>query len=249
MDFRGALLGETRAFGELVRSTDPATEVPSCPGWTFKDLFRHVSRGNWWAAQMVAERRTELLDPRQVRNGRPPRDLDAAIEWLNEGAQRVVDAVDSVGAAARVWTFIGPRPAGWWIRRRLHETTVHRADAALAIGSDFDIPPELAADALNEWMELVVVRARLSSPPLQRGQTLHLHATDSELGGVGEWTVTHEVYGLDWTHDHAKGDVALRGPAKDLLVALMNRGSVGDLGVEVFGDTALWDRWLETTKL
>ncbi len=253
MDFRGALLEETRAFGELIRSTDPSTEVPTCPGWTFKDLYRHVGRGNWWAAQMVADRRAEPLDPRQVRNGRAPEGPDRAVEWLNAGARLLIDSVDNAGPAAKVWTFLGPRPSGWWIRRRLHETTVHRADAALAVGSAFAIPPEWAADAVNEWIELVAVRARLSAPPLLRGQTLHLHATDPVLGGVGEWTVTSDVNGLDWTHDCAHGDdkagVALRGPVNDLLLALMNRRSVADLDIEVFGDTALWDRWLDNTKL
>ncbi|PRC61083.1 hypothetical protein C6A85_12760, partial [Mycobacterium sp. ITM-2017-0098] len=41
----------------------------------------------------------------------------------------VIDAVGRVGSE-RVWTFVGPKPAGWWVRRRVHETAVHRIDAA-----------------------------------------------------------------------------------------------------------------------
>ena len=134
MDFRAALLEQTRAFGDLIGTADPATPVPTCPDWTLKQLFRHVGRGNRWAAQIITDRRSEPLDPRDVRDGKPPDDPDAAIDWLNGGAQLIIDAVDRVGSDARVWTFLGPRPAGWWIRRRLHEATVHRADAALALG-------------------------------------------------------------------------------------------------------------------
>jgi uncharacterized protein (TIGR03083 family) len=78
VDFRAALIDETGAFGELIREADPATRIPTCPDWTIKQLFRHVGRGNRWAAQIVADRRDEALDPREVREAsrrtirRPP---------------------------------------------------------------------------------------------------------------------------------------------------------------------------------
>ncbi len=247
MDFRAALLNQTQAFGELIRGADQSTPVPTCPDWNLKQLFRHVGRGNRWAAQIVAERRNEPLDPRDVRDGKPPDDPDAAIDWLNGGAQQIIMAVDQVGSDARVWTFLGPRPAGWWIRRRLHEAVVHLADAALALGVDFDPAPELAADAINEWIELMVVQADRKSPPLERGRTMHLHATDAGLGPTGEWSIVNDEDGLSWTHEHGKGDVALRGPARDLLLAIVRRRSHADSGIEVFGDTAVWDTWLERT--
>jgi hypothetical protein len=50
-----------------------------------------------------------------------------------------------------------------------------------------------------------------------------------------------------WSHDHGKGDVALRGPAKDLLLAIVRRRTAAELGVEVFGDIAVWDSWLDHT--
>jgi uncharacterized protein (TIGR03083 family) len=247
VDFRAALLDQTRDFGELIGSADPSTPVPTCPDWTLRQLFRHVGRGNRWAAQIIADRRTEPLDPRDVREGKPPDDPDAAIDWLNSGVQLIIDSVDRFGSDARVWTFLGPRPAGWWIRRRLHEATVHRADAALAVGKPFDLSPELAADAISEWVELMTVQANPQSPPLPRGQTIHLHATDEVLGPVGEWTIVNDEDGVGWSHDHGKGDVALRAPAIDLLLAIVRRRTAAELGVEVFGDTAVWDGWLERT--
>jgi uncharacterized protein (TIGR03083 family) len=247
VDFRAALLEQTRAFGDLIRTGDPQTPVPTCPDWTLKQLFRHVGRGHRWAAQIVAERRAQALDPRDVRDGKPPDDPDAAIVWLNDGAQLIVDALDQVGSDARVWTFLGSRPAGWWIRRRLHEATVHRADVALALGVDYDLSPELAADGISEWLERVSVEAKRQAPPLNRGQTMHLHATDDGLGPTGEWTVVNDEDGVWWSHNHGKGDVALRGPAKDLLLALVRRKSAADVGLEVFGDTSVWDTWLDRT--
>ncbi len=247
MDFRAALIDETGAFGELIREADPATRIPTCPDWTIKQLFRHVGRGNRWAAQIVADRRDEALDPREVREGKPPDDPEAAIDWLNDGAQLILDSVDTVGADTPVWTFIGPRPAHWWIRRRLHEATVHRADAALALGTDYQLTPEVAADGIDEWLERIAVVANAESSPLDAGQTLHLHATDDGLGAAGEWTITGGDDGVAWSHEHGKGDAALRGSAKDLLLAIVRRQTAADGGVEVFGDAAVWDGWLTRT--
>jgi uncharacterized protein (TIGR03083 family) len=247
VDFRAALLDQTRDFGVLIRSADPSTPVPTCPDWTLKQLFRHVGRGNRWAAQIIADHRVHELDPRDVRGGKPPDDPDAAIDWLNEGAQLIIKAVEQVGADARVWTFLGPRPAGWWVRRRLHEATVHRADAAMALGVEYDLSPELAADGISEWIELMTVQAKREAPPVEKGSTLHLHATDGVLGPTGEWTIVNDEDGVGWSHEHGKGDVALRGPAKDLLLAIVRRRTAADVGIEIFGDTAVWDGWLERT--
>jgi hypothetical protein len=124
---------------------------------------------------------------------------------------------------------------------------VHYADAAIAVGAEFDPAPELAADAISEWIELMVVKADKHSPPVDRGRTLHLHATDEGLGPTGEWTIANDDAGLSWTHDHGKGDVALRGTVKDLLLAIVRRRAVTDLEIDVFGNTEVWDRWLERT--
>ena len=247
VDFRAALIEETAAFGELIRIADPAAPVPTCPDWTIRQLFRHVGRGNRWAAQIVADQRDEPLDPREVPEGKPPDDPDAAIDWLNAGAQLVVDSVDAVGAHTQVWTFIGPRPAQWWIRRRVHESTVHRADAAIAVGADYQLSASLAADGIDEWLERIAAESSAESSPLDVGQTLHLHATDDGLRTAGEWTITGTDAGITWSHEHGKGDAALRGCARDLLLAVVRRRTAAEAGLEVFGDTATWDGWLGRT--
>ena len=251
MDFRAALIDETRAFGDVIRTVDPTTwdqvQIPTCPGWSLLQLLKHVGRGERWTAQIVGERRLEALDPREVREGKPPADPDEAIAWLNAGAQQIIDAIDRVGSDARVWTFHGAKPAGWWVRRRLHEVTVHRADADLALGRDFELSPELAADAVTEWIDLATTQVDRHAPPLRRGLTLHLHATDDDLGPTGEWTIVHDEDGVTWSHDHTKGEVAVRGRAVDLMLAITRRRSTAEAGIEVFGDSAVWDEWLTRT--
>ena len=251
VDYASAYLEQTRAFGDIVRNADPSTPVTTCPGWSLEQLFRHVGRGDRWAAQIVRERLDQFLDPRSVEGGKPPPDPDDAISWLHGGAQRLVDAVEQSGVETPVWTFLGPRPANWWIRRRLHEVAVHHADAAIAVGSEFTLEPDIAADGITEWLERVVIQAgRGGAPlPLEGDNTIHLHATDSGLSEPGEWTIGVADGGIAWSHEHGKGTVALRGAATELLLALLRRIPVADTGIEMFGDDAVWQNWLDRTPL
>ena len=249
MDYALEFLEQNRAFGELIRGGEASAPVPTCPGWNLDQLMRHVGRGDRWAAQIIADRVDDYLDPRTVPNGKPPSDRDGAIAWLHDGAQRLIDAIDDVGAETPVWTFLGPRPAYWWARRRLHEATVHRADAALALGVDYSLAAELAADAISEWLERVAVQAGSNDValPLDDGQTVHLHADDPGLGAAGEWTIRADGNRITWSHGHDKGDVALRGGAVDLLLAVVRRVAVADTDIAVFGDASIWQNWLDRT--
>ncbi len=258
VDYATAFLAEIRAFAALYGDLSPeaveSTPVPTCPEWTLKQLLRHVGRGDRWAAQIVRDRLDERLDPRTVEGGKPPSDPAAVASWLDDGARQLIDAVDATGPATTVWTFLGPRPADWWIRRRLHETAVHRADAAIALGvlsSAFTLAPDVAADGITEWLERVAVQAGHDGAPLplDDGATLHLHATDPGLGDAGEWTVRVEQGKIAWTHEHGKGSVALRGGATDLLLTILRRVPLADTGIEVFGENSVWTTWLDRTPL
>lgn len=248
MDYAAALLEQNELFGALTRDADPATPVPTCPEWTIKQLFRHVGRGHRWAAQIVRDRMNDYLDPREVRDGKPPSDPDGAIKWLHGSARAVLDAVAEVGADTPAWTFLGPRPASWWVRRRLHEATVHRADAALALGVPYDLAAPLAVDAISEWLDLLAARSKRADPAaLETGVTLHLHATD-DPDPAGEWLIRGAEDGLSWEYGHGKGTTAVRGRAVDLLLALLRRRPA-DAGVEVLGDQDVWTNWLARTPL
>ncbi len=183
-------------------------------------------------------------DPRQVADGKPPE--NGLVEWLHGGPTAVLDAVAEVGPDHPVWTFNGAKPASWWVPRRLGEALVHRADAALALGLDYTTDAQRAAECVSEWLELLAARkSEEADAPLAEGATLHLHATDDGLGSTGEWLVRGTGGGVTWEHGHGKGDVAVRGTATDLLLAVFRRRPSDS--VETIGDVAAWDRWLATT--
>jgi uncharacterized protein (TIGR03083 family) len=238
----------TAELGRIIDG-DLDRPVPTCPGWTFKQLATHVGRGHRWAAQIVATRASAPASTRDVPNGRMPDDPSQHQAWLAESADLVADAVTAVGDEP-VWTFTGPRPARWWARRRAHEVAVHLADAQLAVGRDVDLAPAFAADGVDEWLGLVM--ASTANPDQARalggdGQTLHFHAIDPGLDGMGEWLVTRTPSGIAVERGHAKADVAVRAPAARLLLLLTRRLPADDPGVEVFGEQALLTHWLEHT--
>lgn len=252
MDFAPALLAENAALADLLRDADLSIPVPTCPEWTLEQLMRHVGRGDRWCAQIVAEQSMDFIDPRTVDGGKPPAGRDNEIAWLQAGPQQLIDAVAATGAETPVWTFLGPRPAAWWIRRRLHEVVVHRADAAIALGVDYTVDPAVAADAITEWLERVEIQADEEGPaggdrPVADEHSLHLHATDPGLGDAGEWTILGRPDGIAVEQGHGKATVALRGPARDLLLAVVRRRTAAEQGLEVFGDAGVWDTWLART--
>jgi uncharacterized protein (TIGR03083 family) len=188
---------------------------------------------------------------REVPDGKLPDDRAEQGAWLRAGAARIADAVREAGSDL-VWSFTGPVPAGFWIRRMAHETLVHRADAQLAAGAEPEpvIETEIAADAIDEWLTLLTGGLGNSDEPakvLPAGAALHIHATDDGLGGRGEWMIRHGAGGLSVEPGHGKGDAALTGPAASLLLVLMRRRPVSDPAVAVYGDSAVVDGWLAST--
>jgi hypothetical protein len=105
------------------------------------------------------------------------------------------------------------------------------------------IDPELAADGVLEMLELFVPRFPGERFADVHG-SIHLHATDVE----GEWLVHLGPDGITFELGHAKGDVALRGAAADLLLWCWNRVPVDDR-FEVFGDQGLLDHWRATVVI
>lgn len=242
MDYAAAFVEENRLLATLAATADPDVPVPTCPGWSLRQLFRHVGRGDRWAATIV--RTGEPADPREVADGKPPE--GGLVDWMHGGPVAVLDAVAEVGPDRPVWTFTGTRPASWWIPRRFGEALVHRADATLALGLDFAVDAERAAAGISEWLGVVAARgADEADAPLDDGATLHLHATDGGLGPAGEWLVRGAGGAVTWDQGHGKGDVAVRGTVADLLLAVMRRRPSDS--VETIGDAAVWSRWLAKT--
>ena len=76
-----------------------------------------------------------------------------------------------------------------------------------------------------------------------------LHAADTEAGLAAEWLIELGTDGFTWRRGHEKATVALRGPLSDVLRVFYRRLPADSERVEVVGDAALRDFWLERVSL
>ncbi|MFB9689555.1 maleylpyruvate isomerase family mycothiol-dependent enzyme [Amycolatopsis plumensis] len=230
----------TAGFAAAVENADPDRRVPTCPEWPLRVLVGHVGQAHRWAASIVRTGPSPVPDPFDADPGTP----DKWSDWLNQGAADLEEAVKAA-ADTPVWTFFGPQPAGFWLRRMLHDTTVHHADAALAAGKSFTVAPDLAADAISEWLELLSDPVTASLKPgfaelRGTGQTLLLDPGE----GPG-WLITRTPDGVRWTRESRPADVTLTGPVADLLLVFTRRLPADR--VTITGDEALAAHWLAHT--
>jgi uncharacterized protein (TIGR03083 family) len=236
----------TETLAGLVHGEDLTRQVPTCPEWTLRQLATHVGRAHRWAAEITATRSAEFIPFRQVPDGRIPDDPALHAPWLRAGAAGLIEAVQDAGSDP-VWTFDGLRPASFWARRMAHETAVHRADAEIAVGREPEFEPDLAVDAIDEWLGYMsgigASDSRVAALP--DGAVLHVHVTDE--GVDGEWLVRRQGDSVTVQLGHGKGDVTVRGPAGRLLLVLLRRLPPDDPQVEVLGDAALLTGWLAGT--
>lgn len=225
---------------------DADAEVPSCPGWTLTDLARHTGTIHRWATTIVETRagaRVPLPDAAVSWDS-----AACCAEWIAAGGTPLLTALRKAGPLTDVWSWGPGRTSGWWARRVLHETTVHRADAELALGAgDPLIDPVAAADGIDEFL-FNLPSARRPYPhlaSLPTGASLHLHATDAD----GEWLIRFTDSGIDWQRGHEKATTAVRGPVTSLLLFTYGRRPVSDPRLVVFGDESLPALWQEKTAL
>jgi uncharacterized protein (TIGR03083 family) len=161
-------------------------------------------------------------------------------------------ALRSAGPLTDVWSWGPGRTSGWWARRMLHETTVHRVDAELASHVEPVIDAVVAADGIDEFVGNLPSRnlpsgnwSKRHLAELPAGKSLHLHGTD----GDGEWLIRFTGAGIEWERGHAKATTAIRGPLTLLLLFVYGRVPANDERLTVFGDEELLAVWQEKTAL
>ncbi|ATL25153.1 maleylpyruvate isomerase family mycothiol-dependent enzyme [Streptomyces formicae] len=248
-----ALVEQTTAFTEAVAGADWDAPVPTCPAWQLRVLVGHIGQEHRWMSDIV---RTGGASPvPDPHHAEPPADWRG---WLRDGAAGLVDAVWTVGADTPVWTFVGPRPARFWLRRATHDTTLHRVDAALHAAVPYRLPPRLAADAITELLQLLRLLALPAAEGLRptaaklrgQGETMRIVTTDvgTSPHTVTAWLVTRTPEGLTWQSDTGGvADVEVSGTAQDLLLVLARR--LPPTRVSVDGQAALLHHWLEHSLL
>ena len=237
-------VAEIRHLADVCRGADPATPVPSCPAWDLAELLRHIGTVNRWAATMVEQRSQERLG-RDEMTWDVPDDPSALADWVGEGADFVEARFRGVDPDAAMWAWGWPKNAGFWPRRMVHETAVHRADAELALGRQPVFDAEVAVDGVEELLDNLP-------------QAAYFRPTVAELKGDGQllafltpeasWAIPLQPDGFSWVRDEVQGDASLvMRSASDLLLTLYGRRRPAP--GEITGDASLIEHWLKHSEL
>jgi uncharacterized protein (TIGR03083 family) len=234
------------AMAAVARRADLALPVPTCPQWSVARLVKHTGIVHRWATHIVSTRSSTAVDQRDVEAGLPAAEAGYS-DWLAAGAGPLAAALRSAGPDAAVWAWGTEQRSGWWARRMLHETTVHRADAEVAVGVVPDIDPVVAADGIDEFLANLPTARRPSQQlaSLPSGKSLHLHATDAD----GEWLIRFADGTVTWSRGHEKATAAVRGPVSSLLLFTYGRIAGSDPRLAVFGDPSVLEAWQEKMTL
>ncbi len=226
MDYVSSIHQDGELFYATALAADPSFGVPCCPGWRIVDLVWHLGEVHWFWATGIEMRAT---DPGQIELKKPtrPRTYEGVVGWGRSQLDRILKILESTPDDAPVWTWAlnaSDHTVGFIRRHQVQETAVHRWDiqSAARDSAPDQIDPETASDSIDEFLTISLPWAVNESKPLSG--SVHLHATDV----TGEWFIER-----DGTIDrgHATADVAVRGTASDLLLALYERIPVDGLDV------------------
>lgn len=227
---KGQYLDALTADGEalaVAAGRDLEASVAACPAWNVARLVAHMGRIHRWAEAMVRTGARERIE-----RGRMPQAPvgPALLPWYREGVTALVGTLRAAGPTTPVWSWAEPNTAEFWVRRQAQETSVHRWDAERATGDPTAIAAGLAADGIDELLDIFVRSKR----PSDRGPSgrIRLRASDLDRG---------------WELATDGGQVNASGTASDLLLVLWNRIEPNRL--DVAGDSALLTRWQEDVRI
>jgi uncharacterized protein (TIGR03083 family) len=234
-----------RREGDLTARTleavsDWEAPVPTCPGWTVRELAHHLGRVHRWAALIVGERRADPPDEETEGEriwGTMPADDDLS-GWYRDANATLVETLRRAPADLVCWSFLpAPSPLAFWARRQAHETAIHRADAQAVTGDPDGVDPAFAVDGIDELLLAFYGRPR-NRVTTDEPRTLAITAGDADTS----WIIH---FGPDGAHPRrgaqAGADCEVRGSASDLYLALWNRRPLEPL--RTAGDPALVDLW------
>ena len=193
-------------------STSPCR---AAPGWTVADLVDHVGEVvDFWGA--IASGRAPSPDDYERPPNPGPKDL---IGWYRELLDATMAELDGVDPATPRWNWTGcdqnagvdHPPDGQRDRGPLPGTGSRG-------GAPDPLRQPIALDGVDEFFDVFAPlwAKRLDGPV----STIHLHATD----GPGEWVADRRRGALDVERVHAKGDVAVRATASDLVPHALEPG-------------------------
>lgn len=237
MNHVAVLQTEGKRLSVAARAAGLHAPVQHCPGWTVGRLLGHTGKVLQRTNLCVAD--GLMAPPAEDAFVSLPRD-EALFDAFDEILSAICETLGSCDPDAPSWNFSGENLTnGFWQRRMAHEVEIHRWDAQNAAGGAIDAFHDASAvDGIDELLTVLMpILSSVKNPTLS--SSFHLHCTDT----AGEWLTTF-VDGQPTTiREHAKGDIAVRGPASPLYAWAWNRVPITTDGLDIAGDASLLDAW------
>ncbi|MEU6137947.1 maleylpyruvate isomerase family mycothiol-dependent enzyme [Nocardioides sp. NPDC047086] len=254
---------ESARFRAVLAETDPTTPVPTAPEWTAADLLWHVAAEvqHFWT--YVLE--TRPAEPTSETYAEPERPADATYQDLlarfDELNARFIKTLEQTGPEEPTWSWSTDRSAAFTYRRQAHEILIHRLDAELTAGAVTPLDPALAADGVEEILDVFYGGKPDWASFAGAGQYVRVDAVDTdtqtwvELGLVSgtrpdgnglEDEPDLSVVSPDTIPAGTEPDTVVEGTAADLDAWLWRRRD--DEGIQVTGDQDIYERFRALTN-
>lgn len=237
LDREGSLLANTAS------DIDPSTPVPTCPGWTLRDLILHLGGIHRWAGSHVRESSSSILKTDLVDIfDRLPDDIEL-LDWYRGELDLLIQSLVAAPADLECVTFLKcVDPLHHWARRQAHETCIHRADVESIADRLTSVDIEFALDGIDELVDGIVPRPYMklrSATPV----TLGIAPNDASF----VWTLCISTEPVEVSHKREASDCMITGNASDIYFALWNRAPRER--ITITGDLAVLDLFSEKIRI
>lgn len=185
-----------RRILELVLG-DPARPVPQYPEWAMTDLLAHVASIHGRTTLVCRQRPTERISAPRLPEGQE------IFDWYQSTLAEMIRTLEESDPDVPVWGFVDGSTIGFWVRRMVVETGVHRWDAEQAFGEERPLHEIVATSGLEEYGGMWL--PRLGDMP-----ALEMTATD---------------LGRTWVYGSVGSTAEVKGTASELYLRLMSRPS------------------------
>lgn len=248
-DYLRHIDAESARLRSALATCDPEARVPGCPDWTATDLLGHHAGVLHFWATIITQR---PVGPDDLEEPTKPAAYDELLAFHEAQAARLVAALGAADPAEPAWSWSDEQTVGFTFRRQAHEALIHRLDAEQAAGAVTPLDPALAADGVDEALDVMFG----GTPPwgsfAPYGRFVRVDVTDT--GDVvwvetGRFTGTDPESGEEYDLDDISAvadpgvdpDVVVSGPAGALDTWLWRRGD--DAEVTLSGDEAVQEQF------
>jgi uncharacterized protein (TIGR03083 family) len=146
------LRSESQRFRDVLATCDPRADVPTCPEWRADDLLWHLGEVQHHWTWVVTNR---PKDPEEYDDPERPGDHAGLLTFYDQQRVALAEALEQAEPSDEAWTWSQDHTVGFIVRRQAHEALIHRRDAELTAGTVTPFPVDLAADGVDEVLDIM----------------------------------------------------------------------------------------------